>query len=508
MPGSLLVGCDIGTSGAKAVVTDAAGTVLAHAAKSYGVLTPHNQWAEQWPDVWLDAAVETIARACAGFSPGDFAGLCVSALYGGSGAMCDAELNPIRPAIIWMDRRADREGRAAGEAIGFEKIVDVTGNGVDSYFGYVKLLWVKEHEPDNWRRIRHILPVHSYVVARMTGAFTIDYSSAGNLGGVYDYRKSAWSTEMADKLGISLATMPQTISAPTDVAGHLKDEYAKKLGLPPDIPVCVGTVDCIASMLSAGIVGPGDNAAVLGTSLNWGYIHDNLPADANLVSMPYCVEPTRLSYTYGGASTAGALPRWFMTAMLGDDSPAGYRAMEQAVDDGGIPAGSDGLVVLPYFMGERTPIWDENASGQIIGLSLMHTREHIYRAILESSAYALRHIMESMGGGTAIDKIILVGGGAQSRLWRRIFADVVGIPVHCPVKPVEAPLGDAFMAGLAAGVVPSFADVASWVEFEPPTRPDAANHAIYGDYFAVYKQLYLDTREEMKTLKRLVKRKA
>lgn len=503
MSKNLLVGCDVGTSSAKTVVTDAAGNVLAHADKNYGLITPRSQWAEQWPDVWVDAAVETIAKACSGFSPGDIAGLCVSALYGGTGAMCDAGLKPIRPAIIWMDRRADIEGREAGELAGPDKIAGVTGNGTDSYFGYVKLLWVKKHEPENWRRIRHILPVHSYIVAKMTGALTTDYSSAGNLGGVYDYGKSAWSREMAEIFGIDVATMPGRLNAPADVAGGLNAEYAKKLGLPAGLPVCVGTVDCIASMLSAGIIGPGDNAAVLGTSLNWGFVHSERPSDVNLVSMPYCVDPTRLSYTYGGASTAGALPRWFMTNFVGDETQEAYRRMEEAVIAKRIPAGSEGLVLLPYFMGERTPIWDENACGEFVGLSLRHGREHLYQAILESSAYALRHIMESMGGKTGISRIILVGGGAKSRLWRRIFADVAGVPIHTPVKPVEAPLGDAFLAGLATGLLSGFGQIASWLEFEPPIEPVAENHAAYGEYFAVYKKLYENTREQMRTLKQL-----
>lgn len=502
MPHELLVGCDIGTSGTKTVVTDAAGGVLAHATASYGLITPHNGWAEQWPDVWLDAAVDTIARACRGVDASRVAAVCISALYGGTGVMCDEAMQPIRPAIIWMDRRADREGREAGDAIGRDAIFDITGNGTDSYFGYVKLLWVKRHEPDKWARIRHILPVHSYVVARMTGALTIDHSSAGNLGGVYDYAARRWSKPMADRLGIDISTMPSAIGAPTDIAGRLNAEFAAKTGLPEGVPLCVGTVDCIASMLSAGIVGPGDNAAVLGTSLNWGFIHGERPSDVNLVSMPYCVEPTRLSYTYGGASTAGALPRWFMDNFAGGESPEGYRDIEAAVVEKRIPAGSGGLVVLPYFMGERTPIWDENACGEIVGLSLAHTREHVYRAMLEASAYALRHIMESAGAGD-VRRIILVGGGAKSALWRRIFADVTGLPVLTTVQPVEAPLGDAFMAGLAAGRVGGFDEISAWVDFDPPTLPDAAGHAIYDGYFEVYKQLYPNTRDQMRALKRL-----
>lgn len=503
MAKDLLIGCDIGTSGTKAVVTGLRGEVLAHAVANYGVVTPRNLWAEQWPDVWLDAAVETICRVASRFDPSDFAGLCISALYGGTGAMCDAGLEPIRPALIWMDRRAELEGKEVGEAVGHDTILDVTGNGTDSYFGYVKLLWVKKHEPENWKRIRHILPVHSYVIAKMTGAFTIDHSSAGNLGGVYDYKRHAWSSEMAERLGIDIAAMPQTLNAAIDVAGGLSTEYAGKLSLREGLPVCVGTVDCLASMLSAGIVALGDNAVVLGTSLNWGFLHDKIPSDANLISMPYCLNPTAWSYTYGGASTAGALPRWFCENFAGGESQETYQALENGVAAKRIPAGAEGLVVLPYFMGERTPIWDENACGEIVGLSLNHSREHVYQAVLESAAYSLRHIMESMGGTDEVKKVVLVGGGAKSMLWRRIFSDVVGLPLHTTVKPVEAPLGGAFMAGLATGKLKGLETIYDWIEFDLPVQPIAENHAAYDGYFAVYKDLYLNTREQMKTLKDL-----
>lgn len=503
MSKDLLIGCDIGTSSTKAVVTDLGGQVLAHASESYTVDTPHNLWAEQWPDVWLEAATKTIAKAVSGFDPADFACLCISALYGGTGAVCDEDLNPIRPALIWMDRRAEAEGREAADLVGLDKIVDTTGNGFDSYFGYTKLLWIKKHETENWRRIRHILPVHSYVIAKMTDEFTTDYSSAGNLGGIYDYSKHRWSEEMAERLGIDLSTMPTLLQSATDIAGGLNSQYAAKLKLKKDLPVCVGTVDCLASMLSAGVTALGDNAAVLGTSLNWGFIHDETPSDVNLVSMPYCLNPTKWSYTYGGASTAGALPRWFMENFTEGESQENYQALEDSVVSKRIPAGSAGLIVLPYFMGERTPIWDENASGEIVGLSLNHTKEHIYRAILEASAYSLRHIMESMNNSDLVKKIILVGGGANSRLWRQIFADVVDLPVYSTVKPMEAPLGDAFLAGLAVGKIAGPEKIADWIEFDTPNQPSSANHVAYNHYFDVYKQLYANTREQMKTLKAL-----
>ncbi len=498
----ILIGCDIGTSGTKAVAVTADGKSLASTHTGYGIITPHPQWAEQWPEVWLDAVVKTIGELVTQIDPARIAGICISALYGGTGVMCDEEMNPLRPVIIWMDRRADEESRYVEKSIGLKEIFAVSANGIDSYFGYTKLLWVKNNEPEIFEKIKWIVPVHSYIVYRMTGKLTVDYCSAGNVGGIYDYKNHCWSKEAAEKLSIKYEALPDTFGAPTDIAGTLNNEFSSKLGISSDVPVCFGTVDCVASMLSAGIVEAGDNAAVLGTSLNWGYIRNDLPDDPNLISMPYCIDPKKKSYTYGGASTAGALPRWFMQNFMPEETAEAYKTLEDYVEKN-IKPGSDGLIVLPYFMGERSPIWDENASGLILGLSLMHTKEHIYRAILESTAYSLRDIIESILERKTLTKLILVGGGSKSSLWKQIFADVTGLPVYTPVNPVEAPLGDAFMAGMATGLVRDVKEIERWVEFNPAVEPIKEHFEKYNRLFAVYRKLYPALKENMKDLKQL-----
>ena len=426
MKNSIFIGCDIGTSGTKAVATNVAGKILAQASTTYGIIQYQNNWAEQDPSVWLDAAVYTI-RSVINALPSDchVESICISALYGGTGVMCDENMNSIRPALIWMDRRADVEGKELAESIGTDKIFEVSGNGIDSYFGYTKLIWVKKHEPENWKKIRYIVPIHSYIIYKMTGKLTVDYCSAGNVGGFYDYHTHSWSKEMCEMMEIPFESLPHDFHNPSDIIGQLNLEYQEKLGLSHPVSMCAGTVDCIASMLSAGIITHGDNAAVLGTSLNWGYIHNKMPDNPNLVSMPYCIDPTHTSYTYGGASTAGALPRWFANQFMGNDSGETYDELERMIHDQKIGPGSDGIIALPYFMGERTPIWDEKATGVLFGLTLSHTKAHIYRAMMEAVAYSLCHIMESMtDSDLKIQKIILVGGGARSAIWKQIFADV------------------------------------------------------------------------------------
>ena len=494
----IYIGCDVGTSSTKAVAVDEKGNVLAEASKGYGLVQLHNNWAEQDPELWRDGAECTI-RECVDRvkGKGEVAVICISALYGGTGAMCDAEMNSVRPALIWMDRRADEESEWVRQTIGEDRIFDITDNGTDSYFGYTKLLWVKNHEPENWEKIRWVLPANTYIVCKMTGELAVDYSSAGNFGGVYDYKNHCWSKELCGEMGIPYEWMPERICAPYEKAGMLTEEYTGRLGLERPVPVLVGTIDCISSMLSANALNPGDNAAVLGTSLNFGIIHKGLSKDSRIISMPYAIEPTEISYTYGGASTAGALPRWFVNTFCGGDSGEIYSTVEHEVIDAGIGAGSGGLVILPYFMGERTPIWDQNATGVFFGLTLGHTRAHIYHALLESVAYSLRDIMESMDLGTRPDKIVLVGGGSRSLIWKQVFADVTGLPVYTPVNPVEAPLGDAFMAAYADSRYDSFAGISDWISFHEPALPDEAAHDSYNKYFEIYKTLYADLRETM-----------
>jgi xylulokinase len=502
----LLIGCDIGTSSTKAVVVTEQGKVLAYATVSYGLIQKHNGWAEQNPSVLVQACLSAIREVVARIDSTRIAGMCISALYGGTGVICDDQYKVVRPSIIWMDTRSEDESKQVEQAIGTGAMYGVTMNGIDPYFGYIKLLWIKKHEPENWKRIKHILPIHSYLVYLLTGINTIDFSSYGNFGGIFDMKTHTLSIDMCERLGIDSSWFSTNISNPEDIAGSLTLTYQESLGLSSAVPVCFGTVDCIASMLSAGIVAEGDNAAVLGTSLNWGLIHNEAYGNANLVSMPYCVEPKKLIYTYGGSTTAGALPRWFMQKFLKDESAGEYSILEKKILSDKIPVGSDGLTVLPYFMGERTPIWDADATGVFFGLSLHHDERYIFHAILESVAFSLKDIITSMGkDSSCIKKITLVGGGAKSKLWKQIIADVVGVPIITPINTAEAPLGDAFIAGKGVGLTPGYEGIKKWVEFEDPIIPDLKNTELYVKYFSIYKQLYEDLKGLMKKRKELLK---
>lgn len=493
-----LIGTDIGTSGTKSVIVDLEGKIIATSLTEYGVITPQALWAEQWPEVWVDAVKKTIRNVMleSKVEPAKVAGICISGLYGGSGIPCDSDMNPVRPCIIWMDRRASKECSWLENSIGIDKILTITGNGIDPYFGYTKILWIKNNEPENWKRIKCFLTPNAYAIHKLTGKTAIDYSSAGNMGGIFDMRSYSWSGELMEAMGIPVGMMPECLVDPSDVVGELSAAAAAELGLTAGIPVCAGTIDCIAATLSAGVTEAGQHVAVLGTSLNWGLVHEKFPKDKSLVTMPYVKEPQTKFYTYGGASTAGALPRWFRDNFAelekiaeANGGEKAYTALDSTCDK--IPPGSEGLLVLPYFMGERSPIWDSNARGTIMGLTLYHTKAHIYRAILESVAYSLRHIMESFEGGRKFgSEFTLVGGAVKSNVWKQIFADVTGLSIVCPRRDIEAPLGDALLAGIGTGVLKDYSIANSWVDFSEKVVPDTERHKIYSEYFEQYKELY------------------
>jgi xylulokinase len=506
-----LIGTDIGTSGTKSVLVDLKGRVLETALVEYTIESPRSLWAEQWPDIWLDAAKSTIRDVVkkSKVDPNKIAGICISGLYGGSGVPCDKDMQPVRPCIIWMDRRATHEYQWVVDNIGIDRLFSITGNGADPYFGFTKMLWIKNHEPENWARIKMFLPPNFYVIHRLTGNIAIDYSSAGNIGGIFDMRSMAWSNELMDEMGIPESMMPSNIVSSSDIVGHLTSAMAGEMGLVPGIPIIAGAIDCLSATLSAGVLEPGQHVAVIGTSINWGLVHEDFPTDPKLVTMPYIKEPKEKRYTYGGASTAGALPRWFRDnfailekqaeELTGESS---YFKLDQEAAE--ISVGSDGLIVLPYFMGERTPIWDTNARGTIFGLTLHHTKAHIYKAILESVAYALRHIIETSGKEFDENSVcVIVGGATKSSLWKQIFADVIGIPIVCPTGNIEAPLGDALLAGVATGVLKDFTVIKDWINFEDRVTPNKDGHLIYSKYFEQYKQLYLSLAENMKSLVKL-----
>lgn len=499
-----LLGTDIGTSGVKTILMSTTGELISSDAQEYDVLTPKHLWAEQWAEVWLNATKKTIANAVkkSKVDIKDIKGICISGLYGGSGVPVDKDMKSVRPCLIWMDRRASKETQWALENIGEEKLKAITHNGADPYYGYTKMLWIKNNEPENWAKIKMFLPPKDYVIYHLTGEIATDYSSAGNIGGIFDMNTRTWSEELLHAMDIPSEMMPQRILESSDIVGGLSEDIAKELGLEPGMPVCSGGVDCGAANIGLGILEEGIYAATLGSSMCAALISSNSkPRGENLIIWPYLYKAKEWSYNFAGAATAGAIVKWFRDTFAQEELKAQAEGAESAYEQlnkkaENIPAGSQGLVVLPYFMGERAPLWDSDAKGVIFGLSLSHSRAHIYKAFIESVAYSLRHAMESTGQDLG-EYIYLAGGLMKSKMCRQIFADVTGYAIVCPKNDVEANMGDVILAGIGTGLL-KHEDVKKWQVLDEKILPNKTNVEVYNKYYKLYRSLYNNLKGDMK----------
>lgn len=505
-----LLGTDIGTSGTKTILMDTEGNLIASSLAEYDVLTPKPLWAEQWPEVWLTAAVSTIRNVVrtSGIDKYDIKGIAISGLYGGSGIPLDEKMEPVRPCLIWMDRRAEEETTWVKENIGEEKLLEITHNGADPYYGYTKMLWIKNHEPENWAKTKLFLPPNDYVIYKLTNEIAIDYSSAGNIGGIFDMNTRTWSKELMDAMGIPMEMMPQRIVESTDIVGGLTKQAAKALMLWEGMPVIASGIDCGAANIGLGVFDSGTYAAAIGTSMCAALVSDKPVKGNGLIVWPYLYDAKHMSYYFAGGATAGAIVKWFRNQFCEleikaekEGGPNAYDILNEQAEK--LPAGSDGLIVLPYFMGERSPVWDSDAKGTIVGLSLAHTKAHVYRAFLEAVAYSLRDAMNATGDDLG-KSILIAGGVTKSKLWRQIFADVTGYPVICPKHDVEANMGDVMLAGIGTGLL-TYEEVKGWQVLDDPIQPDPERHAQYDRCFAVYKSVYTHLKDDMKALSALSK---
>ncbi|MEO8249368.1 MAG: FGGY-family carbohydrate kinase, partial [Burkholderiales bacterium] len=372
------------------------------------------------------------------------------------------------------------------------------------------ILWLRDNEPDVWRCTHQFLPPNSFVNAQLTGQVAVDHSSAGNIGGVYDVERRAWSDEALRMLGLPRSMMPDRLVESSAVVGPLLPAWAERLGLPVGTPVVAGGVDAAVATLAAGAAQPGNHVAMIGTSMCWGTIRASVDARHGLISMPHVFNGAEDLYVFGGAITAGASVSWFRETFCQAEIAAGR---EQGVDPHALlerdavplPPGSDGLLFLPYLMGERSPVWDAMASGSFVGLGLHHGRPHLYRAVLEGVSFALRHNIEAgaLGVDRLDERLVVVGGASHSDLWMQIIADITGRPVFTIAEEVEASLGAAVLAAYAVGLIDADAVRKGWVRPVQRALPDASAHAVYSSLFEQYVALYPALKSVMHRLRKL-----
>jgi xylulokinase len=492
-----VLGCDVGSQGTNAALYGADGTLVASAYEGYDVAFPRPGWAEQDPRRWIAALHAAIARLLRQVPEGPSAvkGLSFGSQLDGM-VVCDRRGHPLRPAMIWMDRRAEAQAAWLAERVAPADFYRHVGANLDSSHAVFKALWVRDEEPELFAAAAHLLPPGSYVLREVAGALAVDYSNASSLA-LLDPRTRAWSAPILDAAGIDPAMLPELAPA-TQPVGPVSAAFAEATGLSPQTLVTVGCGDEMAATLGAGVFAPGEVCDVVGTA------------------EPVCAasaapreDPTRLVECHPHADpdvwllenpgfVSGGNLRWWRDQFAPLERAAEARGEGDAYDlltrqAAEVPPGADGLVYLPCMQGAMAPEWNGAARGVFYGLTLAHTRAHLTRALLEASAYALRDILDAMrNAGLAVRRLTIVGGGAKGALWRQIKADVTGLPVRVPTSVETTATGAAILAAVGSGVHATVAEaVAAFVAYQPGEQlPDPQRQQRYDDAYRLYRQVY------------------
>jgi xylulokinase len=509
------LGMDFGTGGAKACLVDTAGTVMSYGYREFPIITEHPGWseheaAEYWPAA-CGLVREVLVRA--GVRGDEVQGVAVSSALP-SMVLVDEQGEPVHRGYNLMDRRATAEVQWLKEHIGDDRIFDLSGYRIEDQPLLVSLLWEKRNRPRAFSRVRKALTVDGYVTLRLTGRAVAHYSGAAFYGVAYDLRRRRFDERMLADVGIDAGLLPDLLNC-TDIAGTVTAAAAEGTGLSPGTRVAAGQVDCNASWIGAGAIDEGSFQCNLGTVGNFGIVHRDLafnfsPTGRLMINFPYTIDSERTYVTVPTTMTGGQCIRWirdrFGPAEQESERVAGLNAYDRLNHEAAeVPPGAEGLVVLPFLMGERTPLWDPLARGVVFGLSLNHGRGHLVRAMMEGVAFAMydsyRLVREA--GLPLRYPMVMNEGGATSPLWRQIIADVFDVPNVLDANRAGAPYGDAVLAGVACGAFPDFSVVKGWVRTVEPIEPDPGRHTRYQELFRLYRRLYDHLKEDFQELARL-----
>ena len=491
---SLLVGIDAGTSSVKAVLLDLHGNVCAVGQADYPLHHLRPAWVEQNPEDWWQATCKAVREMLAKVphGPERVLGLAVSSQAPALLAL-DSSGRPLRPAMIWMDRRAEAETAQLIELLGAEEIYRITGNRPDAFYVAARLLWLRNHEPEILKRTWKFVQVNGYINYRLSGCLTMDPAHAVLLQ-LRDYRTGEWWEAICSACGVDPEQFPEVMEAHR-AQGEVTTEAAQATGLRRGTPVMAGVVDSAAAALEAGVTEPGIAVEMTGTSTVVIIPNDRGVTEPALIAMPHALPGIDL--LLGAMVSSGGCLRWFRDQFGQPDDPAAQESGPDAYDlltgqAAGIEPGSGGVIFLPYMMGERSPLWHTNARGVLFGLSLATPKAALVRAILEGAAFALRHNLEVAAlAGAEVREMRSVGGCSRSDLWNQIKADVLGMPLQLPRAGVGSPFGSAILAGMGTGAFPVVQkSLSEMVHLDRRFEPSYANHEKYTQIYRVYRDIY------------------
>jgi xylulokinase len=508
-----LLGLDHGTGGVKGCIIDEAADVLGYAYREYPIYSNAPGWSEHDPETYWSAACEVIREciAAAGIRPEEIKGIANSSALP-SLVMVDRKHRPIGLAYNLMDRRATEQVEWLREHIGEERLFEVSGNRLEDHPLLVNLMWERQNRPESFARIHKALTIDGYIRLRLTGRATANFSSGAFFGVAYDLKRNCFEERLLQEIGLDPEILPEFFPC-EQIVGQTLPDAARAAGLVAGIPVAAGSVDCNAGWMGGGAVRAGDIQINLGTCGVIGVIHEDpeLIVDT-MINCSYVTDSRKVFATVAATTCGGQSLRYlrdnFSQLEVATEKAvpgfSAYESMEKQAEP--VPIGCEGLVVLPYLMGERTPLWDVNARGVVFGMSLHHTKAHLVRATMEGVAFAMYDSFQIIRQRSSKVNfpIVLNEGGARNRLWRRIITDVFNVPTVFVKSRIGAPMGDAILAGVAVGVFKDFSIARAKAEYVDPMEPVPESHERYMEYYRLFGDLYRDLKRDFERLARIL----
>jgi xylulokinase len=484
-----LLGVDIGTSGAKALLCDTGGRLVATATADYPLSTPKPLWSEQQPEDWWRGACRAIQAVLqeAGIEGASVAGIGLTGQMHGA-VFLDAEKRVIRPSLLWNDQRTAAECDEITARVGASTLIEITGNPALTGFQAPKILWVRNHEPEQFARVAQVLLPKDYIRFLLTGVAATDASdAAGTL--LLDLRRRDWSDTLLTALEIPREWLPRVMEGP-EVTGGLLPDVAAMLGLPAGTPVIAGGGDNAAAAVGTGIVRSGVISSSIGTSGVLFAHTDTIAIDPQGRLHTFCHAVPNQYHLMAVTLAAGGSFQWFRNLLRQVHPDLGYDTLITLAREA--PVGAEGLLFLPYLSGERTPHLDPLARGAFVGLTTRHTLAHMARAVLEGVIFSLRDGLELMKTlGVPLEEVRTTGGGGRSSLWQQVQADIYGMEIATLTVEEGPAYGAALLAGVGAGVFGDVGDaVTRCVAVKDVTHPTPAHTDRYEAYYSIYRTLY------------------
>ncbi len=488
------IGIDLGTSSVKLMLIDGEGKIKNTVTKEYPIFYSRSGWSEQNADDWWRAICEALPELLCGFDGQAVKGIGVAGQMHGLVAL-DENDAVIRPVILWNDGRTDKETKYLNEVVGKEKLFEYTGNIAFAGFTAPKLLWLRENEPENFKRISKIMLPKDYINYLLTGTHCTDYSDAAGML-LLDVKNKCWSREMLDICGITEKQMPSLYES-YEVVGAVRADIAERFGISRGAVVVAGAGDNAAAAIGTATVGEGKCNISLGTSGTIFVSSNRFSGDEKQAIHSFCHADGGY-HLMGCILSAAASCKWFCESIL---DTADYDAVEASVAEDAL--GKNDVFFLPYLTGERSPINDVNATGLFIGLRPDTSGADMYAAVLEGVAFAIKDNLEIIKGfGTDVSSSCLCGGGSKSKLWRRILASVLNVELNIPVTEQGPGYGSAILAMVGAREFDSVkAATDKFFEIRETVKPDKELVALYAERYRKYQKIYPAVKDLYKNIK-------